>query len=302
MDRKIKAAVIGYGNVGQMAVEAIKSSVDIELIGIVQQPYSADDAKGLAAMDIKMVPSLEQLKGVQVALLCTPSRSIPSTAKEILRLGINSIDCYDIHGQIADLRLDLEEIAVVHNTVAIISAGWDPGTDSILRCMYEFMLPQGLTYTNFGPGMSMGHTAAVRALDGVEDALSMTIPLGTGIHRRLVYVQIKDGTDLAKLEKTIKADPYFSKDETHVIPVADVKQLIDVGHGVDMIRKGVSGATHNQRLRFSMEVNNPALTAQVMVAAARASMKQNPGAYTLIDIPIIDFMYGQREEIIRRLL
>ncbi len=302
MNEKIKTAVIGYGNVGRMAVEALQSSIDMELLGVVQQPYCSDSARILAAMDIKMVQSLEQLSGVQVALLCIPTRAVPSMAREILSLGINSIDCYDIHGQLADLRLELDEIAVANHSVAVISAGWDPGTDSMLRCMYEFMVPQGLTYTNFGPGMSMGHTAAVRALDGVEDALSMTIPLGTGIHRRIVYVQLQPGANLAEVKKTIKTDPYFIKDETHVIPVADVKQLIDMGHGVDMVRKGVSGSTHNQILRFSMQVNNPALTAQIMVAAARASIKQKPGAYTLIEIPIIDFMYGQRDDIIRKLL
>ena len=46
----------------------------------------------------------------------------------------------------------------------------------MIRCMLEFMAPRGITYTNFGPGMSMGHSVAVRSLPGVEDALSMTIP------------------------------------------------------------------------------------------------------------------------------
>ena len=41
--------------------------------------------------------------------------------------------------------------------------------------------------------MSMGHTVAVKAIDGVKAALSMTIPTGTGIHRRMVYIELKDG-------------------------------------------------------------------------------------------------------------
>ena len=69
-----------------------------------------------------------------------------------------------------------------------MAAGWDPGTDSVVRTLLEAMAPKGHTYTNFGPGMSMGHTVAVKAIPGVKDALSMTIPLGTGIHRRMVYV------------------------------------------------------------------------------------------------------------------
>ena len=82
----------------------------------------------------------------------------------------------------------------------------------------------------------------------------------------------------------------------------DVQQLVDVGHGVSMERKGVSGATHNQLFNFEMRINNPALTSQVLVAAARATFKRRPGAYTMIEVPIIDFMYGDREELIKRLV
>ncbi|MBQ1796983.1 MAG: diaminopimelate dehydrogenase, partial [Prevotella sp.] len=76
----------------------------------------------------------------------------------------------------------------------------------------------------------------------------------------------------------------------------------DVGHGVNLVRKGVSGQTHNQLFEYNMRINNPALTAQVLVNVARASMKQQPGAYTMIEIPVIDFLPGDREELIRRLV
>ncbi|MEE1088343.1 MAG: diaminopimelate dehydrogenase, partial [Bacteroidaceae bacterium] len=78
--------------------------------------------------------------------------------------------------------------------------------------------------------------------------------------------------------------------------------LNDVGHGVNLVRKGVSGTTHNQLFEFNMRINTPALTAQVMVNAARASMKQQPGAYTMIEIPVIDYLPGNREEIIAHLV
>ena len=76
----------------------------------------------------------------------------------------------------------------------------------------------------------------------------------------------------------------------------------DVGHGVNLVRKGVSGQTHNQHFEFDMSINNPALTAQVLVNVARASMRQKPGAYTMIEIPVIDCLPGDREDIIRRLV
>ena len=130
----------------------------------------------------------------------------------------------------------------------------------------------------------------------------MTIPVGTGIHRRMVYVQLEDGADFKKIEAAIKADPYFVNDETHVQQVDCVDDLNDVGHGVNLVRKGVSGQTHNQLFEFNMTINNPALTAQVLVNVARAAMKQQPGAYTMIEIPVIDMLEGDKEELIRHLV
>lgn len=301
MGDKIRVAIVGYGNIGKYALDAVKAAPDMELAGVVRRSSSLGE-KPAELADVPVVGSIKELEGVKVALLCTPTRSVPQYAKEILALGINTVDSYDIHGELADLRIELDKIAKENNAVAVISAGWDPGTDSMVRCMFEFMAPKGITYTNFGPGMSMGHSVAVKAVPGVKNALSMTIPLGTSVHRRMVYVELEEGADFAAVEKAVKTDPYFVKDETHVIQVEDVDALIDMGHGVLMERKGVSGGTHNQLLSFSMRINNPALTAQIMVASARASVKQKPGAYTMIQIPIIDYMYGDTDEIIRKLV
>ena len=51
-----------------------------------------------------------------------------------------------------------------------------------------------------------------------------------------------------------------------------------------------------------MHINNPALTGQVLVCVARASMKQQPGCYTMIEVPVIDLLPGDPEEIVRALV
>ena len=177
----------------------------------------------------------------------------------------------------------------------------DTGT-GVVRALLEACAPKGITYTNFGPGMSMGHTVAVKAIDGVKAALSMTIPTGTGIHRRMVYIELKEGYDFDKVADAIKKDAYFVHDETHVMRVQSVDALLDMGHGVNLTRKGVSGKTQNQLFEFNMKINNPALTAQILVSSARASMLQKPGCYTLIEIPMIDLLPGDRTELIRHLV
>lgn len=297
---KIKAAIVGYGNIGKYTLQAIEASPDMECVGIVRRQGSDNCPAELA--NYPVVRHISELSGVQVAILATPTRSVETYAKECLALGINTVDSFDIHTQIVDLRRSLDAAARATGAVSIIAAGWDPGSDSVVRTLVEGLAPRGVTYTNFGPGRSMGHSVAVRAIEGVRDALSVTIPLGTGIHRRMVYVELEPGYDFPTIAAAIKADPYFVNDETHVQQVESVDALNDVGHGVNLVRKGVSGTTHNQLFEFNMHINNPALTAQVLVNVARASLRQQPGAYTMIEIPVIDLIPGDREDLIRHLV
>ena len=297
---KIKAAIVGYGNIGKYVLEALETAPDFEVTGIVRRNGSADCPKELNGY--KIVKNISELPKPDVAILCVPSRKTEEYANEILPLGINTVDSFDIHSQIWDLRKDLDPIAKEGNAVSIISAGWDPGSDSVVRALMEALAPKGISYTNFGPGRSMGHSVVAKSKEGVVDALSLTIPKGTGLHRRMVYVQLEEGADFDQVTADILADPYFSSDETHVIRVGSVDDINDLGHGVAMARKGVSGKTHNQLFKFSMKINNPALTGQVLVSCARAAVKQKPGCYTMIEIPVIDLLEGEPEELIKRLV
>ncbi len=297
--KKTRAAVVGYGNIGKAVLEALLAAEDFEVAGVIRR--NPDMREDIPA-EIPVVSSIKNLENVDVAILASPTRSIEAQAKEILALGINTVDSFDIHGQIPALRKSLDEVAKAHDAVSIISAGWDPGSDSVVRTLLEAIAPKGITYTNFGPGRSMGHTVAVKAIEGVKDALSMTIPVGTGIHRRMVYVELLPGYELEKVAAAIKADPYFSSDETHVMAVESVDALNDVGHGVNLVRKGVSGQTHNQLFEFDMKINNPALTGQVLVCVARASMRQRPGCYTMIEVPVVDLLPGDRDHWVAHLV
>jgi diaminopimelate dehydrogenase len=296
---KIKAAIVGYGNIGRFVLESLQEAPDFEIAGVVRRNADNNPAE---LNEYKVVTDIHELGKIDVAILCTPTREVEKHAEVLLAEGVNTVDSYDIHTGIADLRNRLNAIAEKNNSVAIISAGWDPGSDSVVRALLQAAAPKGLTYTNFGPGMSMGHTVCVKSKEGVKNALSMTIPLGTGIHRRMVYVELKDGYKLEDVARAVKEDPYFANDETHVMQVSSVDEVKDMGHGVNMVRKGVSGKTQNQRFEFNMSINNPALTAQILVSAARATMRQRPGAYTMIEIPVIDLLAGDKEELIRHLV
>lgn len=292
IQKKIKAAIVGYGNIGHYTLQALQVSEDFDIVGIVRRDQ----------MDVphelrpyRVVASVNDLETVDVAIICSPTRLVKQIALEILDRGISTVDSFDIHRDIVALRQVLGEKARERGAVAVIASGWDPGSDSVVRTLMQAIVPKGITYTNFGPGMSMGHTVAVKAVEGVTKALSVTIPVGAGIHRRMVYVELKPGYDAEGVVAAIKADDYFAHDETHVQVVDSVDDYIDMGHGVYMMRKGVSGQTQNQILEFNMKINNPALTAQILVSSARAALRQAPGCYTMQEIPVIDLLPGERE-------
>ncbi|MDE5693313.1 MAG: diaminopimelate dehydrogenase [Duncaniella sp.] len=299
MNKKIRAAVVGYGNIGRFTIQALEESPDMEIAGVVRRNVGE---KPLELTPYPVVTDIRELGHVDVAILCTPTREVEKYVLEYLAMGINTVDSFDIHTQIVSLRRSLNEAAVKAGKVAVISAGWDPGSDSIVRTLMEAAAPKGLTHTNFGPGMSMGHTVCVKSKPGVKNALSMTMPKGDGMHRRMVYVELLPGASLEDVAKAVKEDPYFASDETHVMEVESVDAVKDMGHGVHMVRKGVSGQTQNQRFEFSMSINNPALTAQLLVGVARASMRLTPGAYTMVEIPVIDLLPGDRESLIGHLV
>ena len=298
--KKIRVAVVGYGNIGQYTLQALEAAPDFEVAGIVRRQGAKEKPLELEQYDV--VSDIAELHDVDVAILALPTRECPTYAKRYLAMGINTVDSFDIHSGIVNYRAELMPVCKEHDRVSVISAGWDPGSDSIVRMLMQSLAPKGLSYTNFGPGMSMGHSVCVRSKKGVKNALSMTIPLGEGIHRRMVYVELEDGARLEDVAAEVKADPYFANDETHVFAVKSVDEVRDMGHGVHLVRKGVSGKPQNQHFSFDMSINNPALTAQVLVNVARASMRLQPGCYTMVEIPVIDMLPGDREELIGQMV
>lgn len=290
----LKVAIIGFGNIGRGVFDALGKCNDLEAVALVssQKPE----------INIDVFKSIEDIPKVDVAVLCTPSRLTPSLAEKLLAKGINTVDSYDIHSDILDVRQRLDKAAKIHNVSAITGAGWDPGTDSVVRALFEAMAPLGKTYTNFGPGKSMGHTVAAKAVEGVEDAVSITLPAGKGLHKREVYVKIKKDAIFANVKNSIKTDPYFAKDDTEVFEVEDIGEYDGPAHGVNLDRQGevIGGIEHS--FSYSMRCNNPALTGQVLVSAARAVCRQRPGAYTLIEIAPIDLLEGEKEDIIKRMV
>lgn len=306
--KKIKVAINSFGNLGIYAIQAIEQTVDMECVGVVRRKESVGtklhDLRGVK--DFASIQELEDRAGrPDVVIVCSPSRNVPDNVKKLLDCGYNTVDSFDIHSEIQDLVKNLDAIAKTNGKVAVTAAGWDPGTDSALRAYFEAMAPVGTTFTNFGRGRSMGHSVVARAIQGVDDAVSVTIPIGGGRHSRLVYVVLKKGEKIEEVRERIKADSYFSHDPLEVRQVqtkAELEFVSDASHGVLLERIGGFGNVSNQTFTFDMRINNPALTAQVLVSCARAACRMSAGAYTIIDIPPVQLLAGDRYDNIKRLV
>ncbi len=296
----VRVAVIGYGNVGRSALATVASAPDMNVAGVVRRRGMRPP--GLAD-DIPVVEDVTDLTAVDVAVLTVPTRLVGEYAQTCLAAGICTVDSFDLHGDETWKHLqDLERMALNGGACAVIAAGWDPGTDSMVRAMMELVASRGITHTTFGPGISLGHSVVCRDVVGVRDAVSFTVPAGNGVHRREVYVELEEGASLESVVRQIREDPYFVDDETSITPVDDVDRLVDLGHGVSLQRRGASADAHNTLSRFEMRGTNPAMTAEVMVSAARAAGRMEPGAYTLLEIPLLYLLPGEREDLVRRLV
>lgn len=292
--QKISVAIIGWGNVGRGCKRAIAENSDLYLAGVVRRPASL----------VKHDPSLEnthvvdditKLDKVDVALLCIPSREVPERIKEYQNLGICTVDSFDEHDRIPGLKKELDIIAKSKKVVSIFATGWDPGTDSGIRAIMKIASITGHTTTTFGGkkgGRSMGHTAAVKAIEGVKDAVALTLANGRGKQKRQVYVELLPGFDADVIEQAIKSDAYFKNDPTEVKFVKNINKYNTLHHEGEVERTGMQV---NQI--YTAEGNNPEWTANIMVSCIRACISSRDrgeyGTYTFIERPLIDYLPGK---------
>ena len=78
---KIKAAIVGYGNIGKFVLDALKEAQDFEIAGVVRRSTANTPAE---LAPYKVVTDIDELGKVDVAILCTPTREVEKYAAEYL--------------------------------------------------------------------------------------------------------------------------------------------------------------------------------------------------------------------------
>lgn len=309
MSNKIKVGIVGYGNIGKGVMKAIKQNPDIELKAI----FTRRDVGAVAENDDLMVhiSKINDYKGeIDVMILCGGSATdLAVQGPEIAQM-FNTVDSFDTHPRIPEYFEKMDQVAGKAGNLSIISVGWDPGLFSLNRLLANIALPNGKDYTFWGPGISQGHSDAIRRVKGVKDAKQYTIPVKSALeevrngnnpelttrekHTRLCYVVAEEGADLKEIEETIKNMPnYFSDYDTEVNFISEeelIKNHSKMPHGGFVIRTGTTGDGNMHRMEFSLALDsNPEFTSSILVAYARAihklSKEGKSGAITVFDVP-----------------
>ncbi|MBD1426218.1 diaminopimelate dehydrogenase [Sphingobacterium arenae] len=321
----LRVGIVGYGNLGKGVEKAIKQNPDMKLIAIFtrRSPASIGSKAKVVSMD-----DLESYQDdIDVMVLCGGSSTdLPEQVLAVSKY-FNTVDSFDTHAKISTYFSKVDAHTKAHDTLSLISTGWDPGLFSMARLLGQSILPEGEDYTFWGKGLSQGHSDAVRRVQGVKNGVQYTIPIDSALervrsgenpvlttaekHQRVCYVVPEEDADVQAIENVIKRMPnYFADYETtvHFISEEELKQEhATMPHGGIVFRSGTTGSGAKQRIEFSLALeSNPEFTASVLVAYTRAVGKMakqgQTGARTVLDIPLAYLSPKSDDELRRTLL
>lgn len=313
MTRKIRIGIAGYGNLGRGTEAAILQNEDMELAAVVtrRDPSCLKlRTEGAARVPFTDIETLKD--NVDVMIVCCGSATdLPEMSPKLAGM-FNIIDSFDTHQNIPGHFEAVDRSAKESGHLALISAGWDPGYFSLMRLYASSVLPEGTDYTFWGPGVSQGHSDAIRRIPGVVSATQYTVPVNCSVeavrkgecpclsvgqkHTRDCYVVLREGAEKDQIEKEIKSMPnYFSDYDTTVTFITEEEMQRDhctLPHGGFVIRTGKTGFRKENKstIEFRLDLeSNPEFTSSFLVAYARAvyrlSIKGEIGARTVFDIP-----------------
>lgn len=327
MNKKIRIAICGYGNLGKGVETEILKNKDMELVCVFSRrnPETVSIKSNVPVININEVEKWKDK--IDVVIMCGGSATdLPEQGPEFAKI-FNTIDSFDTHAKIPEYYKKMNESARIGNNVSIISVGWDPGLFSLNRLYMQSTMPNGETYTFWGTGISQGHSDAIRRVQGVKDARQYTIPYEEAVNRvrngenpnistrekhfRECYVVLEEGADAKKVEEEIKIMPNYFADyntEVHFISEEELKEKHSkMPHGGFVIRSGKTGENTKQIMEYSLKLeSNPEFTSSVLIAYARAAYRMNQngecGAKSVFDIAPALLSEKTTEELLEDLL
>jgi len=325
MDIRIRIGIVGFGNIGRAVEMAVAQNPDMAVAGIFTRRGPGGVVPKYDTSKVYDIAAAEAFRDeIDVAVLCGGSATDLPGQGPFFAAIFNTVDSFDTHALIPEYYASVDRAAKQAGTTCVISTGWDPGLFSLMRVMGESVLPKGESYTFWGPGLSQGHSDAIRRIAGVVDARQYTIPIDGAVdrvrsgeqpsftarekHFRDCYVVAADGADQETIRREITEMPhYFDEYDTKVTFIShdEMKEKhAAMPHGGFVIRTGNDDAGNKSVSEFSLKLeSNPGFTASILVAYARAayrlSREGQTGAKTVFDIAPAYLSMKEREELIR---
>lgn len=306
----IRIGIVGHGNLGLGVEAAVVRNPDMRVAGIFTRRDPADLTPVVAGTPVFAMAELDAYAdAVDVLILCGGSKQDLPEQTPVLARRFSVVDSFDTHARIPEHFAVVDDAARAGGTVALISAGWDPGLFSVNRVMAEAVLPDGATHTFWGPGLSQGHSDAIRRIPGVAGAVQYTLPREEAVervrsgerpelttrqkHLRDCYVVLEDGASPTDVREAIVGMPhYFDEYDTAVTFVSAEELARDhagMPHGGFVVRSGATSEGAAQVIEYRLQLeSNPEFTASVLVAYARAVHRMRAagevGARTVLDV------------------
>lgn len=307
----IRIAIYGYGNLGKATEKALAHTPDCVLTGIyTHRPVQQIQPQNASVPVVPAQQIIGRKKEFDVILNCGGSATDLPRTTPMLAAHSCVVDSFDTHAAIPEHFASVDTAAKTGGTLCVVSAGWDPGIFSIARSLASAFLPGAEISTFWGPGVSQGHSDALRRLPGVLDARQYTLPQpaataaaragqpvppALACHKRVCYLVTEPCADLAALEKEIRFMPnYFAGYETeiHFITAEELREKhSELAHAGSVIFTGHtgSGEIHTQSGELSLQLgSNPEFTAGILIACARAAFRLykagQRGCRTLLDL------------------
>lgn len=311
---KINVAIVGYGNLGKAVEEIILKDTRFNLITIFSRRTIVSKFK------TKIEPYdnyINYINKIDVMLLCGGSKSDLELQTPEISKYFDTINTFDTHAKIPMEYKKLDSIAKEHNHRVIMSCGWDPGLFSVIRGLF-LAISNKNSYTFWGKGISMGHSDAIRRVDGVDDGVQFTVPNKKAIilakkgllednipmHFRECYI-CTDSNNKKTIERKIKNIPNYFKGQPTDVRFVDKLKLLklksNMGHKGRIINNFFATPKNKCSMEFcvSME-SNPIFTASIMkayiIAIQNLKKENKTGAFTTLDIPI-SYLFDKKDYI-----
>lgn len=311
---KTNVGIVGYGNLGKAVEKCVLSNKDLNLVAIFSRRLITSNCSSL-------VEPYEKYKcyagKIDVMLLCGGSKSdLEVQTPEILEY-FDCINTFDTHARLKSEYDRLGKIAKKSGHRLIMACGWDPGLFSVIRAL-NYAVSGSDSITFWGKGISMGHSDAIRRVEGVIDAVQFTVPIKEAVslakkgklpenmplHQRECYV-VAEKKDEARIEDEIKNIPnYFLGQPTNVHFVSQAEliklksKMFHKGEIINAFR-----TVHKSRCGIEFKVSmqsNPNFTASIVCAYINAiiNLKEqgSVGAFTCLDIPPSFLFLGKKKD------